>query len=302
EKLVLELGKLQQPSKRASTSEGFMLKELFEKIQEDEDWNSQGRLQVYIRMYKLLKGDEGESLYEILKLMQRTESLWERDELANLLMSLINFSIRGLNQTGSPQRAQELFLLFEWGIESRLFFIDQNLPEIIYKNLIDICLRIENYQKASKYLESLKNLLPEARREECYRFNLGRYHFERKAYKEVISCFIGHRFTNLVDEIDARTFLLQSQYELASEEPDWIARQLNTLARFVKNQELSPQFKLAMKNGLRLFRKLVLAYTAFEYEQLLTQIEKTRPLYRAQWLAKKTKEHIKKRPESNPTS
>lgn len=291
EKLQLALGKVQLKRNNASFPQELLLDELLEKLQGEVQWQENKRLQVYVRVFKLLMGEK-DDIGSLIDLIRKTEEQWTEEELRNFLTSLINAYIRKLNEKGEKDTAQELFSLFEWGIEARLFFIDQNLPEIVYKNLINICLKVAYYDQAKKYLEELKELLPESRQEECYRFNLGRYYFFTQSYKELIGCLAGQPFSNVFDEVDARTYLLQAQYEIASEEPEWIARQLNTLTRFVKYQKLPGHGKTAMINGFKVFKKLVLAYSASDYEQVKKLIQETRPLFRAAWLLEKAEEKI----------
>lgn len=291
EKLQLALGTIQMKGNQKPFPKELLLDELLEKLQQDEHWQENERLQVYVRVFKLLKGEK-DNIGSLIDLIRKTQSQWTEEELRNFLTSLINAYIRRLNEKGAKYVTQELFSLFEWGIETRLFFIDQNLPEIVYKNLINICLKVAYYDQAKIYLEELKELLPEGRQAECYRFNLGRYYFFTQSYKELIACLAGQPFSNVYDEVEARTYLLQAQYEIASEEPEWIARQLNTLIRFVKYQKLPAHGKTSMINGFKLFKKLVLAYSSFDYEQLKIQIEKTRPLFRAAWLLEKAEEKM----------
>lgn len=302
EKLELALGKINMKQQEKIQAQELLLDELLEKLREETYWQTNDRIQVYVQVYRLLSGKVKDGLEILLDRIRKTEGQWTQEELRNFLTSLINANIRNLNQLGEEKTALELFTLFEWGISSRLFFIDNNLPEVIYKNLLTICIKVKKFDKALNYLESLKELLPEKRQEECYRFNLGRYYFAKGAFKEVISCLAGQKFSNVFDEIDARIHLLQAQYETEYEEPDWIARQIQTLARFVRNQNIPQQFKVGMGNGFRLFRKLVLAYTPYEHEQVLNLIQKTRPLNQAKWLEEKARIRSKKRPESNPAS
>lgn len=304
EKLNLAIGKSNLRLQNPENSQELLLDELVEKLAADKSGYFNERLQVNMRVYKLLKGEEMVkvgTLIEHIKTSQRN-ALWTEEELRNFLTSLINTYIRKLNKLGDQDTAKEIFSLFEWGIESRLFFVDHHLPEVVYKNLINICLRVSYFDEAREYLEGLKHLLPDTRRDECYRFNLGRYYFFKGAYKELITCFSGQRFSHVNDEIDARTYLLQAQYELSSEEPEWLLKQLSTLLRFVKYQKLRPEMKTSIINGFRLFKKLLLAYTNFEYEQVLKQIQSTRPLYRADWLERKAASPLKKRPDEYPAS
>ncbi|MEL6250537.1 MAG: hypothetical protein AAFR87_00895 [Bacteroidota bacterium] len=302
EKLELALGKINRKSREKIQAQELLLDELLEKLRQDTYWQSNDRIQVYVQVYRLLSGKDKQGVGILLGRIRKTDDQWTQEELSNFLTSLINANIRKLNQLGEEETAIELFSLFEWGISSRLFFIDNNLPEVIYKNLLTICLKVKKFDKALNYLETLKELLPENRQEECYRFNLGRYYFAKGAFKEVISCLAGQKFSNVFDEIDARIHLLQAQYEIEYEDPDWIARQIQTLARFVRNQNIPQQFKVGMGNGFRLFRKLVLAYTPYEHEQVLKLIQQTRPLNKAKWLEEKAKLRSKKRPESYPAS
>ena len=302
EKLELTLGKINMKKQETIQAQELLLDELLEKLRKEAYWQENDRIQVYVRVYRLLSGKDKQGVGILLDRIRNTRDQWTQEELRNFLTSLINAHIRKLNQLGEEATAIELFSLFEWGISSRLFFIDNNLPEVIYKNLLTICLKVRKFDKALHYLESLKELLPESRKEECYRFNLGRYYFAKGAFKEVISCLAGQKFSNVFDEIDARIHLLQAQYEIEYEDPDWIARQIQTLARFVRKQDIPQQFKTGMGNGFRLFRKLVLAYTPYEHEQVLKLIAQTRPLNKAQWLEEKALLKSKKRPESYPAS
>lgn len=294
EKLQLALGKNKPGSPGGDASKELLLEELIQELQTAEQWQENDRLQVYVQLFKLLNTQEAETNPDILvNLIRHTQEQWTEEELRNFLTALINAYIRKLNEKGEQDIALTLFSLFEWGIESRLFFIDNNLPEIVYKNLINICLRTKYFEQAKKYLENLKELLPASRQEECYRFNLGRFYFFTQSYKEVSTSLAEQAFSNIFDEIDARTLLLQAKYEISSKEPEWMVRQLNTLIRFVKYQELPAHGKEAMISGFKIFKKLILCYSSYDYEQVKNLIQKTKPLYRAAWLLEKAEEKIK---------
>lgn len=292
-KLKLALGNLVYERKQGKSIESILLPEIEKSIQEHSFFHAQPRIQIYLKMLRLLKGEEKGNFTELLTLIQTHKTSIDFAELQQLNALLLNYFIGKLNTTGDETAAWRIFDLFEWAIEDRLILLDGILPRIYYKNLITICIRVSNFDKAWEYMHLLKPLLEESKREIIFNNLMIYFFFAKKEFSKVIEITVDTRFQQGNDEVDARTYMLQAHFELGESDLDWLYNQVETLIRYVRNQKkLSHSQKQPYLNRLKLFKRLINLKTSIELRKLEKAVKETQPIDRPEWLLEKIREKL----------
>ena len=254
---------------------------------QDHDLSEKMRIVIYYQAYLLTNGEEKDP-DSLINKIRENQHLFAQSEVQNFITSLINYFLPKIDKEKEQSPEKYIFQLFEWAIEDKLIFIDNHLPAVAYKNLIVICIRVGDFERAWTYLNRFEQYLVPEQREETYRYNLGYYYYACKDYKKVIETFVDKAFSNILSEIDARVYILRAHYELGTEDPDWLIRQIGNLIRFVRNnKELPSQYRGPYLTRLRLFRRLVKAHTNEELMRLSLAAKTTRDSVQTQWLQDK---------------
>lgn len=285
----LEIASTNQAKKQITgkETESILLNELLALIPQDPYLSQEPFIKLYREMTLLLIGEETVKLSELLEQMQEMPGLASGD-LQTIWVALNNHNLIALNQTGEAKYAEQSLLLFEWAISADFLLVAGYLPEVYYKNLIALCLRTKQYDKAEYYLEHYKGLLREERKEDVYLLSKAIYHSHKKDFKKVIQIIGPARLSKSTEEIQARTLLLQAFYEVEPEEIDWLLNQLKNLDRYIRSrQNMSDEMKKPLLNRLRLFRRLLRAHSQKDLNKLIYSIQTTRPLNTPQWLIEK---------------
>jgi hypothetical protein len=203
----------------------------------------------------------------------------------SLFMLVLNQHLRAFVRSSEPEHARLAIEFSQLGLEMGWLLVNGSLPANNLRNLVNLCLQIPDLGLAERLLDDYLVLVPESQREEAEEFNRGNLAFAREAYPEVLRRLGEQRFSNAQYELQARSQVLMSHLALAETDPTWLAEQIAQLMRYLREQELSASFKASYHNQLRLLRRLALASDKKSLRQLLDEIETTRPLNRAAWLA-----------------
>lgn len=241
-------------------------------------------LHVYRVLYETLA--LGSLDLDLHAIIYKQKELFREDALKDIFTTTLNYYGRLVSTTGKQEHLEKLFELYKWGFEDQLVFKDGFLIWDHYKNFTTIGLRLKKYSIIFEFIEQYKNHLPEDYREEAYRFSLAQYYFTQHNFKQVIK-LLNLKFSNVYYELKARLLVLQSHYELASDSED-LLRNLRSLRIFIQRQKtISDGKKETEINRLKFFEKLIKAYSMKDYNQLFSQISKSKSLSNKQWFLEK---------------
>ncbi|MEZ4777002.1 MAG: hypothetical protein R3D00_27755 [Bacteroidia bacterium] len=293
EKLSLLAVNLNNRQWQGEEAENILLPEIMKIIDFHPVFHQQNWLVIYQELFRILRGDHQGNLPRMIQILRKENIAEVRDDLLSVFGLMLNFYIRKLNTTGETAIAREIYTLYEWGIEDRLIFSNQYLPSVHFKNIITICLRTEDYDRAWDYLHKLRYLLPPEEQEDVFTLRLAQLFVHQQKHQEVIRTLSNRKFMHVNDEINARSFLLEAHYEINRMDTEWLLSQTENLIRYIrKQQEIGAQPKQAYINRFRLFRRLLNAYTKDELLQVEQAVKKADPIDRPKWLLDKISEKL----------
>lgn len=299
-KLILACNNAIQYRMRGEPIQSTLLEETLVIVNEDPFFQDYHLIHVYSKIYQILMGNDIESesdenvKYVINFLKLHKESI-SYDGRSNIFKLLVSHFIGLRNKRSNPSITNKLFDLYLWGCKERFVFQDGILSWMTFKNIITVMLHKREYGMVEEYMDLLIPYLPEEDRIQASKFVQSALYFERKQFRDVIEEISHHRFTNPIYEIPARIYLLQSHYELGTNEDEWILGQLSSLDRYIATQDFSSYYKKGYLNRVRFFKKILSNFTQSAYDQIMQQLTKEAQIDNVFWLQEKLSDLMHKK-------
>lgn len=240
---------------------------------------------LYLKILELVQERKKEDIDSLSRYLFRHDHRLPDTEKNLLFSCLLNNLIIKINQGESRPVILTLLDLYEWGVNNNMLLSDGYLIPGHYKNVIGLCLRIRDLKRARSFLEEYKNILPEDVREELPALNRIYISFAEKDFPKTIQLASQSRFSSALDEIDARAVLLQAHFEAGLMDLEWAENQINSLIRYTRSRNRLPgHFKRIYIERFRLYKKLFLAQTRPEFQEVKEMVEKTPKLDKGGWV------------------
>ena len=249
---------------------------------------------VYLRILDLLQQKQTQ-VASLLRYLYRHYAAIPKVERDLLFASLLNHLVRELNRSEAGDTLHDLIRLYDWGIQTGQILYDGVLVPAHYKNFFKLCLRSGELDRAREFLRTGQALLPKEARQELYALHSIYLAFAEKDFNRTVKIASHSTFSQVLDEIDARTLLLQAHYELKSWEEEWLEGQLSRLMRFVRQQkELPPYTRKNVTGQLMLFMRLVRSQTRLDHEKVASSLPEPTGLETGLpgWIREKVKEKM----------
>lgn len=293
EKLFISTSVLSQKQVNTIDSESLLLNELLEYLEKDSPIAQNAIVQLYQKVYLLLTGGETESIEQLIQLLGDQYPILPKQDLQTLWLQLVNYYVRSWNETGNNHFGYPLTHLFEWAIEADFLLVDRFLPEVYYRNLITITLRIQQYEKAWTYIHSYRSKLNPTIAEASFTLGVSSYYTYKKEFQKVVDLLRHKRFFRPLDEIRARSYLLNAYFEIGKQEEEWLVGQTNNLIRYIRRKSFLPEnHKRSFINRFQLFKKVLQAYQPAELQKISESVKVTIPLDDPNWLLQKIEKRM----------
>ncbi|PHN04160.1 hypothetical protein CRP01_23480 [Flavilitoribacter nigricans DSM 23189 = NBRC 102662] len=245
-------------------------------------------VKVYYLGLLLLTEPEKVEHYDAFK----TELLEHRDqfpppERKSLYTGLLNYCIRRGNQFGETKFLREYLKINELLLADGLLLENGTISPWRFVNLKMAALRVDEIDWAWKFIHDYRQYLPEAYRENVFRYALAYLHFYRREYAEAQRLLAQVQFEDLLFNTALRTLLVRVYYEAGEIESLLIPQlEANRLFLLRHKGEFTPTLYGQWKN----FNKIcsVLAKSdpaAAEDQQKLRELLATdEPILHQEWL------------------
>ncbi len=249
----------------------------------------------YNIIYTILDG-ENESYFEKLKELLSGENLnFSIDELKDIYAFVRNYCIRKLNKGGNEKFKMELFEVYEKELKIGTLLNDDQLSPWTYKNIIALALNIGKHSWAETFINDYKSFLNNEHRENNYTYNLAKLNFAKGEYKKVVSLLRNVDYTDIFLNIDSKTILLKTYYELKDMFP--LTSLFDSFSAFLKRKTSIGYHKVGYSNLIVFTKRLV----GYEYDmdkgkikKLIDDIKATSQLMDKQWILEKAEKSLLK--------
>ena len=202
----------------------------------------------------LIEDNSGAHFKKLKELIIAHQQLFVMDEVKAMYAFAMNYCINQIN-FGKSEYLHEILSLYKSALQSEVLLEDGWLSQWDYKNIVTTALRVKDFKWAEKFLNEYKPRLPKPDRQNAYTFNLARYYFAVKKYDQVLSLLQTVKYNDIFYQLDSKTTLLKTYYELGEELPlDSLKDSFRILLR--RKRLITPQQKANYMNLLKFTQRL----------------------------------------------
>jgi hypothetical protein len=277
-------------------TEGILGHIVFDELtRNSEKYLDQPAISLYWTLFRMIEQDSEDFYFNALKMIQQEEVAFSFAELQNMYNYLLNFCIGKVNR-GVSHFLRELFNLQKLLLEKEIIFSDGFLNEWHYKNIVTIGSRLKETEWVRSFLEEYKGKLHPSIAENAYSYNLAYLFYTMEQLDKVQSLLLTVEYTDPRYNLDAKTLLLRTYYDL--EENEALFSLVESFRQLIKrNKVISDASKNGYANLFKLTRKAAkirydIGYQPKEklkadLEKLKKEIKEKGMVYNNQWLQSK---------------
>lgn len=240
--------------------------------------------------YLCLLEPQNEAHFVRLKelLLTRSDRI-ETRELKDIFTLAINYCIKQLN-SGVQGYYDEVFDIYEAGLERGVFEENNKLSAFTYKNISAIAIGLKKHDWVKGFLEQYRPKLDEEVRDGFYAYCMARYYFAVGEYATVSQLLqqvdIKEQFTDL----DARVLLIKTYYEL--DEYDLLDYSIGNLKQQLKRKKLQSYHQSVYGNFVKSLSKLMhlRPYDKKAKSEYILKLKEIKAVAEKEWLLAKVKE------------
>jgi len=149
---------------------------------------------------------------DLENLLDSYSASFSPDERRFLFYAAQNYCIRKANR-GQREFVERLFAIYKKGMEVEAFFVGKELPYPDYNNIVNVAVRLKEFEWAEEFILKYTSYLPEKHQENALSYKLAHLLFEKKEYDKVIEHLAKVRFDDVYSAIGTRWLMLKTYYE-----------------------------------------------------------------------------------------
>jgi len=246
---------------------------------------------VYQQIYKTLASPEQESNFKsLMKTIQQHFEKFSLRELRDIYAFAQNYCIRKVN-TGRTVYLRELFNIYNFILENKIIFDNDELSHAEFKNICTIALRCEELKWTENFIEKYASSLRADLRKNSVNYNMARVHFSKKEYRTALKLLTGTEFTDVYYHLDAKSLLLKVYYETSDIEP--LLSLFSSFRIYLKRSKLISEYQRTIyTNQIRFVKKLIKVNVTSKkaLAKLTDEVEKNKEIADYGWVLEKTTE------------
>lgn len=265
----------------------FNLKMIDEVIAEVEklDLTAFPVLAIHYYGYRGLTEDDtsGEVIALLRAAVSDHGSLLDRTDLRYVILMAINLCIANMTH-GLETYVRESFEWYKLGFSREVIATNGLLTRATYLNVVNIALKLEEFEWVRKFIDEQSYQLEEEDRENTERFARARVAYEESDYDDSMQKLVQVDFKHPVYNLLAKTQLLKIYYEL--DEYDAMESQLDSMTTYIRRKEIAQVRKDNFSNIVRYVRQLsrVSPGDREKLAQLKERVTAATPLTEKKWL------------------
>ncbi len=239
---------------RNTEQEVSMMPGFWEYLEQDR-FAAVALLRIYRRTIRCFAEPENETLYRewLTDLSASAVELAETD-LRECYFMAQNYCALKINQ-GKSEYYREMFELFRKMVDQDILVENGQLPEAVFKNVITVSLRSDEYEWAENFINNYIQYLPASIRENARVFNFANLYSHQKKHSQVIELLRGVEYSDVVYSLGSKLILIRTYYDL--QEYAALDSLIDSFRIFLRRSKvLSKNLKREYNNFLNLVRKL----------------------------------------------
>lgn len=235
----------------------------------------------------LIEFEEERHYFELKDLLARFAEQFSPNEAKDMYSYAQNYCIRRINQ-GEERYMQEIFALYKKLLEQKIIWYSGELSPWDYKNIVVVALRVGDFDWAETFIRSFQSRLPNAYRENAFRYNLAKLRFYQANYDAVIQLLQAVEYQDIFYQLDSKAMLLQTYYEL--DEWEALDALVDSFRVYLQRKKvISEHHRRNYLNLTRFVRKLSRTFPgdAERLKALEEELAQTKAIANKSWLHKK---------------
>lgn len=174
---------------------------------------------VYYQVYlTYVDAENTQHYFKLMELLEKYGDLFPKNEAEFIYTTALNYCIKKLNK-GSHQFLEEYFNVFVILVEKGLLLTDGELSPWHFRNIVSAALRLGKFEWTENFIADYQKYLPETMKENAVTFNLAMLYFYQKNHNKVIELLRTVEYEDLSYNLNSKSMLLQTYYELDEIEP-----------------------------------------------------------------------------------
>jgi len=239
---------------------------------------------IYYYCYKALTEDSHQDFQKLKNQFLEYQHLFPKEEMVDILLLAINFCIKQINN-GQDQYLQEVFHLYQLGLENKLLLIQNRLNRFVYKNVVASGLHLGELDWVESFINEYAPLIEAKYRSEYFRYNQARLLYFKKDYHQAMALLATVDSSDLLLTTDAKVILLKMYYEL--EEFDPLDSLLASFKTFLNRKKVIGYHRDKYIQLIEFTKKLLyLNHNDKEAKKALSQKIKAHSVMEKEWLLK----------------
>ena len=255
---------------------------------EKYDYDHVPPIAIYYQIYKALKESDNHDHYFRLKdLLEKYGLEFPKEEATSIYVFTINYCTRQINK-GNGAFLREYFDLYKDLLKKEIIIVDNILPAAHFKNIVLAGCRLSEIDWTERFIDNYQQYLPANERENAVTFNRAQLYFYKKDYPKVIEQLQFVEYHDLSYNLNSKTFLLCTYYEL--DEIEALYSLLDSFGVFLKRHKNIPvRRRRSYKNLIRFVRRLskILPGDEKATEKIKTDLAETKEIVSRAWLMEK---------------
>lgn len=259
----------------------------------DEDRINHPVINIYQKINEILINPSNVGAYKELRILtEENKDLLPLKDIKYVYDASITYAIDRMNK-GDKEFLSEVFDLYQEALGTEGFLIDGILTPTSYRNIAVIGLRLGKYEWVETFIYEFAERLEHKYRENALRFSLARLYFYKNEYERVIEELQKVDYEDVWYNINSKTMLLASYYEL--QEFEVLDSMINSFKVFISREKtLSKNRKKIFLNYINFLFKLsrLDSYDANKLKVLEHQIRENSDVASQSWLIDKVQEKL----------
>ncbi len=194
--------------------EPFVLEEILNQLAQDLPAENP-LIPIYYYFIVAFKNGDFTYYHPLKELILENRDSFTFQEQYNFLILLINYCQTLCSSDSSY--IEELFQLYQYGIETRIFFTEKPFSDGLFNHTIHTACVLKKYDWVENFIKEYSNLLPEIRKDAALNYNQALLAYHRKQYKEALLRLQEVTFPNVTYKILAKCMTLFCYYELGND-------------------------------------------------------------------------------------
>jgi len=241
----------------------------------------------------LIESEDEQHFTDLRDLLTKFSTSFPVEEQHTMFVYALNYCVHRINK-GNSGYLRQYFEIFKQLIDREIVFVDGNLTQWDYKNMVTTGLRLKETDWVADFIKLYKNKIREDHRENAYKYNQAHLKFFQKKYDDTIKLLSQVEFTDIYYHLDSKSLLLKTYYE--KREIESFFSLVDAFKVYLsRNKLISDYQRTTYRNLVKLTHKMFKAKLIGDKkgEAFLSEIQNTNPLSNVSWLKQKAEELVK---------